>query len=80
MKLFGYEKESEDLIELEEVSFECNIEELDKIIKFLQYVKCEHSKISSESGLCHSHFRDWDVEWKHESADIIIVTNYNDEQ
>lgn len=80
LKVFGYEEGSEDLLELEEVSFQCNITEVDKMIKFLQYVKEEHSKINPEFGLCHSHFRDWDDKWKANSVDIIVVTNANDEQ
>lgn len=74
MKVFGYQKDSENLIELKEVSFQTNIKELDKIIRFLQQVKEDHSKINGEVELCHSHFRDWDVEWRSGSTDIIIVT------
>ena len=39
VKVFGYQYDSEDLIELQEVSFLGNIRELDKLIKFLQQVK-----------------------------------------
>jgi hypothetical protein len=79
MKVFGYQKDSEDLIELQEVSFQCNITELDKVIQFLQNVKEQHGKVIDEVELCHSHFRDWDVEWKADSTDIIVVTNSNGE-
>lgn len=74
MKVFGYQKNSEDLIELQEVSFQSDIGELDKIIRFLQEVKVQHSKVIVEVELCHSHFRDWDVDWKAGSTDIIVVT------
>lgn len=74
MEVFGYQKDSENLIELQEVSFQSDIKELDKIIKFLQKVKEEHSKIIGEVEICHSHFRDWDVEWKAGSTDFIVVT------
>lgn len=79
MKVFGYQRDSEILLELHEVSFQCNITELDKIIKFLQNVKEQHSKVSGEVELCHSHFRDWDVEWKDDSTDVIVVTTSNGE-
>ncbi len=42
VKVFGYQKDSENLIELQEVSFQSDITELDKIIKFLQNVKEQH--------------------------------------
>ena len=74
MKAFGYQKGSEELIELQEVSFQSDIEELDKIIKFLLEVKEQHSKAMGEVEICHSHFRDWDVDWETGSTDIIIVT------
>lgn len=76
MKVFGYQKDSENLIELQEVSFQSDIKELDKIIKFLQDVKEDHSKIIGEVELCHSHLRDWDIEWKVGSTDIIVVTTH----
>ncbi len=79
MKVFGYQKESEELIELEEVSIQSDIGGLDKIIKFLQEVKEQHSKVIGEVELCHSHFRDWDVDWKFGSPDIIVVTTSKDE-
>jgi hypothetical protein len=74
VKVFGYQYDCEDLIELQEVSFQGNIRELDKLIKFLQQVKEQHSKVSGEVELCHSHFRDWDTEWNDGTADIIVVT------
>ncbi|MEA4847373.1 MAG: hypothetical protein VB106_09105 [Clostridiaceae bacterium] len=74
MKVFGYQKDSEELIELQEVSFQFDIDGLDKIIKFLQDVKEQHGKVIGEVELCHSHFRDWDIDWKVGTTDIIIVT------
>ncbi|MFT9497618.1 hypothetical protein [Anaerosolibacter sp.] len=79
MKVFGYQKDGEELIELQEVSFQSDIRELDKIIEFLQEVKEHHSKVIGEVELCHSHFRDWDVGWKAGSTDIIVVTTSKDE-
>lgn len=78
MKIFGYEENNDNLLDLQEVSFQCDIKELEKIIKFLQDVKENHSKVINEVELCHSHFRDWDVEWKAGSTDIIVVTTFDD--
>lgn len=77
MKAYGYQENSNNLLELEEVSFECDIEELDEIIKFFQYVKEEHSKVRLETELCHSHLRDWKDGWKKDLTDIIVVTNFS---
>ena len=79
VKVYGYQFDSEDLIELQEVSFQADIRELDKLISFLQQVKEKHSKVISEVELCHSHFRDWDAEWKAGTADIIVVTTSKSE-
>lgn len=77
MKAYGYKKNNDDLLELEEVSFECEIEEIDEIIKFFQYVKEEHTKARLETEFCHSHLRDWKESWNNESTDIIVVTSFN---
>lgn len=79
IKAFGYQYDSENLIELQEVTFMLDKIELEKIIKFLQQVKEEHSKINNETEYCHSHYRDWDTEWKDETADFIIVTTSKSE-
>ena len=76
MKLFGYEKDSDKLIELQEATFLSDIEELDKLIEFLKDVKEKHCKVVEKTELCHSHYRDWDVEWKDCSPDIIIATSF----
>ncbi|MEN2776368.1 hypothetical protein ABCY62_15190 [Acetivibrio clariflavus] len=74
MKVYGYQFDSEELIELQEVSFQVDIKEIDKLIKFLQQVREQHSKVIDETELCHSHFRDWDTEWVTGTTDIIVVT------
>lgn len=79
MKVFGYQKNGEHLIELQEISIKSSIAELDRMIKFLQSVREQHSKIVGEVELCHSHLRDWDTEWDTDSADIIIVTTSKSE-
>jgi hypothetical protein len=77
MKAFGYKKGSENLLELEEVSIQADIKELDKLIKFLQETKEKHSEVVKEVDKCHSHLRDWDSEWNVGTTDLIIVTTKN---
>ena len=74
MIIYGYEKNSEDLLKLEEASILCNLTELEKIISFLQDVKREHEKVKSKIEISHSHYRDWDKEWDKSSSDLIIAT------
>ena len=76
MKAYGYKKDDEELIELQEVSLQCSLGELTKIIDFLINVKKLHSNISDETELCHSHLRDWDKDWKNGEMDFIVVTKF----
>ncbi len=75
MKIYGYQKDKEDLLELKEVSILTTIKELETLINFLKVTKVEHSKIIDEVEMCHSHFKDWNVEFKGEYSDFIIVTS-----
>jgi hypothetical protein len=79
MKVYGYINNSSDLLELQEVSFQSNIQELDKLINFLQVVKEQHSNEIGKTDMCHTHFRDWDDEWQTGTTDIIIVTSLKKE-
>lgn len=74
MKVYGYQKNGEDLIELEEVSIMSNINELKNLLNYLQDVVQQHTEVVSKTELCHSHLRDWDNNWKLGQPDIIIVT------
>ena len=76
MKAYGYRNGDEELIELQEVSIQGSLEELDKIIDFLINVKKLHSSVSGETEICHSHLRDWDKDWKNGEMDFIVVTNF----
>jgi len=78
MKVYGYEKSNEDFVELREASIECTMDELDRIIKFLQNTKEQHNKAKGKTEICHSHYRDWDKEWSKEQSDIIIFTTFYD--
>lgn len=78
LQIYGYEYDKDDSdipLELIEASIYCTIEELDKIIKFLQYVRGEFEKEENSRFQCHEHYRDWDKEWLKESADLIIINN-----
>lgn len=75
MKIYGYQKDDDTLLRLEEMSLQCTTKELEKIIEFLKDIKTEHEKISSSVSMCHSHWRDWDSTWVEGEPDIIIVTD-----
>lgn len=74
MKVFGYQENNDRLLNLEEVSIKCTINELQKIIGFLNKVQNEHINVMNKTDMCHSHFRDYDTEWKAGEPDFIIVT------
>ena len=77
MKFFGYQKDDDKLLELKEVSLQCNLDELDEIIGFLDKVKTEHAMASGKTDLCHSHFRDWKSSRNREEPDFIVVTKFD---
>lgn len=74
MKIYGYQKEVEDLIELEEVSIMSDINELKNLINYLQDIVQQHTQVVGKTQLLHSHLQDWDNNWKSGQPDIIIVT------
>jgi len=74
IKVYGYEKDSEKLLELIEVTIQCDVTELEKMIAFLKEAKNQHSKVEDRNEICHSHYRDWNSKWDKNSADIIVVT------
>ena len=76
MKFFGYEKDSEKLIGLKEVTFDGNLEELEELINFLKDVQEEHIKVAQKTDMCHSHFRDWSSDWNTKDSDFIVVTRF----
>ncbi len=78
MRLFGYQKDNDELLRLEEISLQCSIEELQKIIDFLNKTRTEHAAVESKTDICHSHFRDWDPEWKKSDPDIVVVTKFKE--
>lgn len=72
-------------VKLEEVIFKFDkIEELDKIIEFLQYVRkdCENIAVDekkeevdeNDTSYTYFHYRDWDKTWKqNKDTDIFII-------
>ena len=76
MQIYGYQKDVDTLINLEEVSLQCTLEELDDIIGFLTKTREEHAKVIEKTSMCHSHFRDWNSAWKQGNPDLIVVTTY----
>lgn len=74
MKVYGYKRNSEDFVNMQEASLECSLEELEKVISFLQHVKEQHGKVIGKTENCHSHYRDWDREWDKDETDIIVIT------
>lgn len=77
MQVCGYKRNSDDYVELREASLICSIDEIEKMIKFMQYVKERHSKGAGEEGIYYSHYRDWDKTWNPESTDIIAITIFD---
>lgn len=79
MKIFGYQKNGQELLELREATIACRgLDELDKIIDFLIEVRKEHASVSGITPMCHSHFRDWDSTWKKGDPDFIISNQFKD--
>ena len=77
MKVYGYKRKGNKCIELREASLYCSIEELDEIIRFLQYAREKHNEVRTITPVCHSHYRDWDKTWKEDETDIILVTPFD---
>ncbi|MCL1989646.1 MAG: hypothetical protein FWG67_02025 [Defluviitaleaceae bacterium] len=76
MKVYGYELKTEKFVTLKEASIACSMEELDKIIEFLQHVSESHKKAIGKTDFCHSHYQDWDSEWNQENTDLIVVSEF----
>ena len=68
MIAFGYEKDNDEekLMKLSETTLQCNNEELDRIIDFLNRIK----NTNYEAG-DHYHYRDFNKKWTSEESDFI---------
>lgn len=76
MKVYGYEKNNETMLELNEISICSSISELRKLVAFLENTINSHSSVAEKTEICHSHLRDWDSDWQTDQTDIIIVTKF----
>lgn len=57
MKIYGYQKNGELLLEMEEISIRCESKELDDVIDFLRSVRNLMNDHGANFG--HEHFNDW---------------------
>lgn len=73
MKLYGYKKDDENLMCLEEATVHCTYEELSKLAQFFKEALDEFAGVKNDA---HIHFRDWSDSWTEEDSDFIIaITN-----
>lgn len=73
MKLYGYEKNKEEIIELSEVSVVSSISDIIKLKGFLEHCLNTYSTEEISEDIIHLHYRDWNKEWKNDDADIVVV-------
>lgn len=62
-----------------EVTIDCSIEQISRLIKFLQYVEKEFLEYSNIDESLHLHYRDWDTNWQIGTSDLIINTYFGNE-
>ena len=81
MRLFGYEKDGEDCLELKEATILCSIDEIDSLIQFLEQTRMEFNTVDKNAydGVCHNHYRDYIDKWSDQCSDIIIYTDFSKE-
>lgn len=76
MRAFGYTKgdnESEEPIELREVTMRCSVDDLRRLRAFLEKVITERSAGGSlDKCPGHEHFRDRDESWTKDEADFVV--------
>jgi len=72
MKFYGIINDEE--ISLNQIVLNCNLEEIQKLIIFLQIVKERHTFYLKDSDECHTHYKDWNKEWNRNIPDLVIVT------
>lgn len=73
MKIYGYKKDDENLLCLEEATVHCTYEELSKLAQFFQDALDEFANVKNDAGNAHIHFRDWSDSWTEEDSDFIIA-------
>lgn len=73
MKLYGYEKNNDNILELSEITVVSSVTELRKLVNFLEDTITESEKFVVNSDMSHFHLSDWDKEWDRNNPEIIIV-------
>jgi len=76
MKAYGYDRTNQDAespLELRKVSLQLTLDEIDRVIAFLQDAKEKLSHGKPRSGHAHAHFRDWSDNWTASETDLIIL-------
>lgn len=78
MKFIGNKSRySKKDINLKEITINCSVKELDKIIEFLKFCKKNHGGVDDEFNVCHTHLQDWDKSWKIGMTDIVIYSIFD---
>ena len=85
MKIWGYESNGEQLLELSEVTFECKPEEIKKMINFFKTYEERIQKLEEEREnnqdnspcIVHMHYRDFYKNEANHGADFILATRIN---
>lgn len=76
MRAFGYRQgddESEEPLELREVTLMCSGEDLRRLYNFIEKVLVSRSVDGSiDNGDWHEHFRDRDGQWTKKESDVIL--------
>lgn len=73
MKIYGYKKDDNNLMCLEETTVQCTYEELSKLAQFFKDSLDEFAKMKNDAENAHIHFRDWSDSWTEEDSDFIIA-------
>lgn len=78
MNIFGYTKNSDQLLTMEEISIQCNKESLEDMISF--FSSALESMDVHKSDFGHEHFSDWMIEnksFKYNGIEITIHGEIN---
>ena len=70
MKIYSYQEESEEFLNLQEISFVAKSEELSEVVRFLQ--KAIELQKSGKSDEDHIHLKDEWYGWNDSYPDIVV--------
>ena len=72
MKIYSYQEEKEEYLDLKEISLVASADELKQVVKLLEKaIKMKESK----GGEDHIHLQDIWEEWSDELPDIVVTTD-----